>query len=451
MTECTQRRFDFSDAGARGVVAKFDGGPISNNGGVLLLREAARRIGLLDRMAKCFRDGRNPDLIEHTVQQMVSQRVYGLALGYEDLNDHDELRGDALLGLVSGKANPGKDLLAGKSTLNRLELSTGTQDRYKRVVYEGEQLDELYVRVFLEAHARVPESIVIDLDTTDVGLHGHQEGRFFHGYYDQYCYLPLYVFSGEHLLGVRLRTADRDAAAGADVEVSRIVGQIRQAWPKTQIIVRADSGFCREGLMRWCEANAVDYVFGLARNERLRRLIVRPMRKAKIKAKNTGAPAREFTEFGYRTRSSWSRTRRVVAKSEVLPGKENPRFVVTSLARAQYGARELYEKLYCARGEMENCIKEQLSLFAERTSTATMRANQLRMYLSGFAYTLFIALRRLALAGTEWARAQVNTIRLKLLRIGALVTVSVRRVVVALSSSHPYQQLFAQAHEKLLL
>lgn len=451
MTECTQRQFDFTGAGTRRVMAKFDGGPISSMGGVLLVREADRRIGLLDRMAKCFRDGRNPDLIQHTVGQLLAQRVYGLALGYEDLNDHDELRGDALLGLVSGKARPGEDLLAGKSTLNRLELSTSTQDRYKRVVYEGEKLDELYVRVFLEAHARAPESMVIDLDTTDVGLHGHQEGRFFHGYYDQYCYLPLYVFSGEHLLGVRLRRADQDAAAGADVELTRIVGQIRQAWPKTQIIVRADSGFCREGLMRWCEANAVDYVFGLARNERLRRLIVKPMRKAKVRAQRTGAPAREFTEFAYRTRSSWSRTRRVVAKSEVLPGKENPRFVVTSLSRAQYGARELYEKLYCARGEMENCIKEQLSLFAERTSAATMRANQLRMYLSGFAYTLFIGMRRLALAGTEWARAQVNTIRLKLLRIGALVTISVRRVVVALSSSHPYQHLFNQAYEKLML
>lgn len=451
MTECTQRQFEFTGAGGRCVVGKFDGGPISNHGGVLLLREADRRIGLLDGLAKCFRDGRDPELIQHTVKQLLSQRIYGLALGYEDLNDHDELRGDALLGLVSGKAKPGEDLLAGKSTLNRLELSTSTEDRYKRIVYEGEKLDELYVRVFLQAHARAPKSIVMDLDTTDVGLHGHQEGRFFHGYYDQYCYLPLYVFSGEHLLGVRLRQADQDAAAGADVEVARIVGQIRRSWPQTRVIVRADSGFCREGLMGWCEANAVDYVFGLAKNERLRGRIGKPMRKAKVRARRTGAPARVFTEFRYSTRSSWSRARRVVAKSEVLPGKDNPRFVVTSLSREEYPARELYEKLYCARGEMENCIKEQLSLFAERTSTATMRANQLRMYLSGFAYTLFIALRRLALAGTEWARAQVNTIRLKLLRIGALVTISVRRIVVALSSSHPYQGLFAHAYEKLLL
>jgi len=451
MTQCTQNEFEFTATGGRRVVAAFDAGAISSNGGALLLREADRRIGLIEAMAKCFRDGRDPGLIEHTLSQLLAQRIYGLALGYEDLNDHDELRDDWVLGLVSGKTKPGEQPLAGKSTLNRLELSTSTTDRYKKIVYEAQALDALYVNVFLQAHARAPRQIVIDLDTTDVALHGHQEGRFFHGYYDQYCYLPLYIFCGEHLLGVRLRKADQDAAAGAQVELARIVAQIRAAWPKVVIVVRADSGFCRDALMSWCEANAVDYVLGFARNERLLRKIAKPMRKAKARAANSGQAERVFTQFRYRTLDSWSRGRRVVAKSEYLPGKENPRFVVTSLAPDRYAPKRLYEELYCARGEMENCIKEQLSLFAERVSSATMLANQLRMYLSGFAYTLFIAFRRLGLAGTELARAQVNTLRLKMLKIGALVKTSVRRIVIAFSSSHPYQALFAHAYAKLLL
>jgi hypothetical protein len=452
MTQCTQGEFEFTGGGGgRRVVAAFDSAPVSSNGGVLLLREADHRIGLIEALSGCFRDGRDPDLIEHTVRQLVAQRIYGLALGYEDLNDHEELRADALLGLVSGKAKPGQELLAGKSTLNRLELSVDTADRYKRVVYESEKLDAVYIQMFLKAYEAPARRIVIDLDTTDVALHGGQEGRFFHGYYDTYCYLPLYVFCGEHLLGVRLREANQDGAAGAEVELARIIGQIRQAWPKTHIVVRGDSGFCREALMNWCEANAVDYVFGLARNERLRAKIRKPMRKAMVRAKRTGQACREFTEFRYRTRDSWRRARRVVAKSEYLPGKENPRFVVTSLTRERYAAKRLYEELYCARGEMENCIKEQLSLFADRVSSATMRANQLRMYLSGFAYTLFMAFRRFALAGTEFARAQVNTLRLKLLKIGALVKTSVRRIVVSLSSAHPNQGLFALAHQRLRL
>lgn len=248
MTQCTQVEFEFTGGtGGRRVVAAFDGGPISNDGGVLLLREAERRIGLIQAVSKCFRDGRDPELIEHTLGQLLSQRIYGLALGYEDLNDHDELRTDALLGLVSGKAKPGQELLAGKSTLNRLELSTDTADRYKRIVYEGAKLDAVYVQMFLKAYEAPPRRIVIDLDTTDVALHGGQEGRFFHGYYDCYCYLPLYVFCGEHLLGVRLREANQDAAAGAEEELARIVGQIRQAWPKTHIVLRGGLGVLPRG------------------------------------------------------------------------------------------------------------------------------------------------------------------------------------------------------------
>ena len=437
MTQCIQSEFEFTGASGRRVVGVFDGGPISSNGGVLLLREADRRIGLIEGLSKCFRDGRDPELIQHTVSQLLSQRIYALALGYEDLNDHDELRCDWMLGLVSGKAKLGEELLAGKSTLNRLELSTSTTGRYKKIAHEGDALDERYVKLFLQAHQGAPKRIVIDLDTTDVALHGHQEGRFFHGYYDQYCYLPLYLFCGEHLLGVRLREANQDGSAGAEAELARIVRQIRAGWPKVDIIVRGDSGFCREGLMGWCEANQVDYVFGLAKNERLKARIKKPMRKARARSAKTGESARVFTEFRYRTLDSWSRPRRVVAKSEYLPGKENPRFVVTSLARERYAAKRLYEVLYCQRGEMENCIKEQLSLFADRVSTGTLGANQLRMYLSGFAYTLFIHFRRLALEGTEFARAQVNTLRLKLLKIGATVKTSVRRIVIGTSRIMP--------------
>jgi transposase InsO family protein len=440
----------FRGRGRREVVASFDGGTISSDGGVLLLREVDGRLKLMERLSRCFSDERSPLLIKHRVDELVAQRVYALALGYADLNDHEQLREDPLLAVVAGKLKPGEQALAGKSTLNRLERSAGRSDRYHKIHYDAQAIDRLLVKLFIEAHRRTPEDIVIDLDTTDLALHGEQEGRFFHGFYDSYCYLPLYIFCGEHLLGVRLRTANQDAAAGCLEEIERIVTQIRAAWPKVRIVVRADSGFCRDELMRWCEASGVEYVLGLARNKRLRGIVEKPMRKAKHLQRRTDTTARVFTEFKHETTTgSWSRRRRVVAKCEQLPDKENPRYVVTSLSRHEWPARALYEKLYCARGEMENRIKEQMSLFAERVSAATMRANQLRLYLSAMAYVLMHGLRRLALAGTEFAKAQAQTIRLKLLKIGAQVRVSVRKVWISMASSYPHQALFETLYQRL--
>lgn len=437
-TECTQSSFEFAGVWSRSVVARFDGGKITSNGGGLLMQQVEKRIDLLSRFSNCFLDGRDQKRIRHGVRQMLAQRVYGLALGYEDLNDHEQLREDPLLMLLAGSAQPDKPL-AGKSTLNRFELGAEeleAENRYKKVQYDAAAIDELLVTIFLEAYNEAPE-IVIDLDATDLPLHGHQEQRFFHGFYNHYCYLPLYIVCGEHLLGVRLRPANSDASAGSLEEIGRIVGQIRQAWPDTRIILRADSGFCREALMSWCEAHQVDYVFGFARNERLRRIIDAEMQQAAALQQRTGQAARVFTEFAYQTNDSWSQPRRVVAKAEQIAGKENPRYVVTSLGHDHWPAQRLYEELYCARGDMENRIKEQYSLFAGRVSAATLRANQLRLYLSAAAYILMSGLRRLALAETGWARSQCETIRLQLLRVGAQVRITARKVWVSFASSYP--------------
>jgi hypothetical protein len=423
---------------------------MTSDGGAVLLRETDRRLNLLPRLAACFEDHRHPWLISHTVQEMVAQRVYGLALGDEDLSDHDQLREDPLLAVLSGKAQPGEEPLAGKSTLNRLELGGETPSRYKKIHYHPEALDELLIQVFLEAHGEAPAEIVLDLDTTDLPLEGHQEGRFFHGYYDCYCYLPLYIFAGEHLLCARLRTADQDAAAGSKEEVERIVARLPAAWPTVRIILRADSGFCREELMKWCEDHGVDYVVGFARNQRLRRRIEPQIAQAAQLHQQTGQPARAFTEFAYPTTTgSWSRSRRVVAKAEQLDGKENPRFVVTSLGAEEWAAQRLYEELYCERGEMENRIKEPLSLFAYRVSAETMRANQLRVYFAAMAYVLLHGLRRLGLKGTELERAQATTIRLRLLKIGAQMRITVRKVWLSMASSYPLQQVFGQVYRNL--
>jgi hypothetical protein len=384
---------------------------------------------------------------------LVSQRVYGLALGYEDLNDHEQLRQDPLLRVLAGKADVEDSPLAGKSTLNRLELSDGAPDRYKKITFWKDGIDELLVKVFLESHAAVPEEIVLDVDATDMPLHGEQEGRFFHGYYDSYCYLPLYIFCGDQILCARLRQSNSDAAAGSLAEIQRIVAQIRAAWPKVKIVLRGDSGFCRNELMSWCEANRIDYVLGLARNQRLRRIIGPQMWEATQQWGQTDKAARVFSEFSYQTRKrkngGWDRERRVVAKAEHIDGKENPRFVVTSLTAEEWAAKELYEDLYCARGEMENRIKEQFSLFADRVSSETMRANQMRMYFSAMAYVLVCGLRRLGLKGTEMETAQAGTIRNRLLKIGAQVRVSVRRVYLAMAASYPWADLFARVHSQL--
>ena len=451
-TECNQFVFGFHPLKHREIRAQFDGGAITTEGGGLLLREVEKRIGIVRQLAACFRDYRNPDLIEHSVEELVAQRVYGLALGYEDLNDHEELRKDPLLAVLVEKSDPVGEALAGKSTLNRLELTPATASakaRYKKIVADHAAVDRLFVDVFLAAHPQAPQQIILDLDATDDPLHGNQEGGFFHGYYGHYCYLPLYIFCGEFLLGARLRPSNIDASAGSVEELQRIVKQIRAAWPKVRILVRADSGFCREELMAWCEAESVDYVLGLAKNERLKAQIKKELTKAERQYQETRRAARIFKEFYYKTRKSWSVQRRVVAKAEHLEKGENPRFVVTSLPAEEWSASALYEQLYCARGDMENRIKEQLMLFADRTSTAYLRSNQLRLYFSSVAYVLLQMLRHLGLQGTELAKAQCTTIRLKLLKIGALIRISVRKVWVSLAGGYPYVALFRQVHEKL--
>jgi hypothetical protein len=452
MTECIQSSFGFKACGSREIVARFDGGTISSDSGGFLLRETDRRLNLLPRLAGCFLDGRNQARIDHSILEMLSQRIYGLALGYEDINDHEQLRTDPVFGILAGREELDEPL-AGKSTLNRMELGAGAKDRYKKITFWKDALDELLVKVFIESHDNAPAEIILDVDTTDLPLHGKQEGRFFHGYYDNYCYLPLYIFCGEHVLCARLREANHDAAFGSLQEIQTIVAQIREAWPATKIILRGDSGFCRHQLMSWCENNSVDFVFGLARNQRLRKIIGAQMHAATQQWNQTGKPARVFSEFSYQAKKTkkggWDRQRRVVAKAEHIDGKENPRFVVTSLAGEAWAAQALYEELYCARGDMENRIKEQFSLFADRVSAETMRANQMRLYLSTMTYILVSGLRRLGLKGTELAEAQVSTIRTKLLKIGAQIRVTVRKVWISMASSYPWQKLYQQVWANL--
>lgn len=459
-TECSPKAMSFARVESRKVVAGFDGGAITSDAGGLLLGATDRAIRLVERFAACFSDHRRADLIEHEIGTLVGQRVFGIALGYEDLNDHDQLRHDPVMATLAGKfAARRRDCapLAGKSTLNRLELSRPEPSRYHKISHDPQAVEALFVDLFTEAHEKAPEQIILDLDATDDPIHGTQEGRFFHGYYDSYCYLPLYIFSGRHLLAAKLRRSNIDGSAGAREEVERLVGRIRRRWPRTRILLRADSGFCRDELMRWCEANRVDYLFGLARNQRLVAEIEAELAEAMEESRQTGKPARRFKDFEWTTLDSWSRKRRVVAKAEVTGpalaeagADTNPRFVVTSLSYAEAETRHLYEKLYCARGEMENRIKEcQLDLFADRTSAATMRANQLRLWFASMAYVLISSLRRIGLAGTDFARATCATIRLKLLKIGALVSISVRRVRIAMASAHPWRREWAIAHHRL--
>lgn len=464
MTECTQSSFGFAALYRREVVAKFDGGDITTDAGGLLLREVDRRLRLTERLAACFTDYRRADLIEHQVGELVAQRLYGLALGYEDLNDHDQLRADPLIGVLIGKAEPqGSDRRrkqdqgkagAGKSTLNRLELTPADADakaRYKKIVYSPADMDRLLVDLLLEAHEQPPERVVLDLDATDDPIHGNQEGRFFHGYYREYCYLPLYIICGEFVLCARLRSSNIDASAGALEEVQRIVAQIRTKWPQVEIVLRGDGGFSRDAIMSWCEDNRVHYVFGLAKNKRLLRIIGRQLHEAKLQFDQQQKAARVFSEFTYQTHKTWQRERRVVAKAEHLEKGANPRFVVTSLSAEQFAAQALYEELYCARGEMENRIKEQqLALFADRTSTELMRGNQLRLYFSTLAYQLMQGLRRLGLQGTEMAQAQCQTIRLKLLKIGAQVQITVRRVRLSLAAGYPFREIFTRLYANLM-
>lgn len=461
MTDCTSRRFEFQGPGRRQLVASFDGGRLTSDGGAVLLREVDRQLDLLGRFSECFEDWRRPEWTEHSVEDLLRQRVFALALGYEDLNDHDDLRRDALLAACVGKTDPtGRDrrrsrdrgcALAGKSTLNRLEwglASEAATDRYRRVAVDEEAVDRFFVDQFIDSQEEPPERVVLDFDATDIPLHGQQEGRFFHGYYDCYCYLPLYVFCGSHVLCARLRRSNIDASEGSAEELERIVAQLREHWPEVKILVRGDSGFARESLMAWCEENGVDFLFGLARNSRLEAMLAPALERVEQLCAESGEAERVYEELTYRTLKSWSRERRVIGKAEVTAWGPNPRFVVTSLCE---DAEEVYRKIYCARGDAENRIKEQqLDLFATRTSGHQMRVNQIRLWLSTVAYTLLDALRRLGLAGSPMANCYCGTIRTRLLKIGARVRVTVRRIWISLASAHPAESVFAHAYARLV-
>ena len=462
-TECTQVQIEFKGLGRRKIHGAFDGGYISSDGGAVLLREVDARFGITQTLASCFTDHRSPELIEHSVLELVRQRVYGLALGYEDLNDHDDLKWDPLFALALGKgdvegktrhrqADRGK-VMASSSTLNRLELTPAgadRQNRYKKIVHHPEKLEALFVDAFLDSFKRAPKEIVLDFDATDDPVHGDQEGKFFHGYYGCYCYLPLYVTCGDHLLVAKLRTSDRDGADGSTQVLAYLVKRIRARWPKVRIIVRGDSGFARDRIMAWCESHGIYYLLGLARNERLLEKIEAELVQARDLYEQSGHASRVFTQFHYCTLKSWSRTRRVIAKAEHLSKGANPRFIVTNLPEDYADPKTLYEKHYCARGDMENRIKEQqLDLFADRTSTHTMRANQLRLWFSSVAYVLMSTLRRVGLNGTSLANATCGTIRLKLLKIGAQIKISVRRILIHFASACPYQDVFRHAWQNL--
>lgn len=462
-TQCNTQAAQFQPLHKKDIVGLFDGGAITSDAGALILRELEAKLGIIRRFADCFNDHRDPQRIEHRVEQLVAQRIYALALGYEDLNDHDQLRHDPLMAVLVGKEDPtGQDrrreqdrgkALAGKSTLNRLELSpprAGKNSRYKKITANLASMETLLTDLFIESHTTPPKEIILDFDATDDPVHGDQLGRFFHGYYKEYCYMPLYVFCGEHLLCAQLRPADQDGAAGSVEKLAGLVQRIRQAWPDVKIIVRGDSGFCRETIMRWCENNNVDYVLGLAKNPRLSWEIELELQLAEAECRATGESARRFKDFTYQTQTSWFRARRVIGKAECLPGRPNPRFIVSSLSPNEYDGRSLYEDVYCARGDMENRIKEQqLMLFADRTSAEDMRANQIRLYFSSFAYVLLSALRRIGLAETPLEKSQCSTIRLKLLKVGACVRVTVRKVWISFSQSYPYREQFLQVLENI--
>lgn len=456
MTECTRESLEFHRLGRREITGRFDAPAITSDAGGLLLRELDAKFGFIEQFAKCFSDYRRPLLTIHSLAELLSQRIFGIALGYEDLNDHDQLRHDPLMAVLAGKTDPSPAegfALAGKSTLNRLELTPVGADgesRYKKIVARHGDIENFFVKTFLQVHAKPPKRIVLDLDATDDPLHGHQLGRFFHGYYKCYCYLPLYIFCGSHLLCAKLRPSDMDAAAGSVKQLERIVGQIRSEWPEVQIVIRGDSGFCREKIMSWCEANQVDFVLGMAKNARLTRILGKELHEAKQQFEATGQAARLYKDFRYRTRKSWGRERRVIGKAEHLAKGANPRFVVTSFSIEDFEAQVLYEKEYCARGDMENRIKEQqLHLFADRTSASTMRANQLRLWLSSVAYVLVNTLRVVGLQGTQFAKAQCDTIRLRLFKIGAAIRITVRRVWVSFSQNHPYAETFVRVFANL--
>lgn len=468
MQQIVQEKLAFSELAGRRVECDFSGGTLSSDGGLILLSELDKKLQLSKRLSNCFFDYRKQCFVEHSIEHLIAQRLLGLCAGYEDLNDHNRLRIDPLIAVAVGKADPmgndrvGQDkgkALAAASTLNRLEL--GNQNgspHYRKIKSQQPMIEELLIQMGVETLATDTKEVVLDFDATDDIIHGLQQGRFFNAYYDNYCYLPLYCFMGDVPLWAQLRSSNVDASAGTVKALQKIVPAIRKRCPNARIIIRGDSGFCREEIMVWCEENDVFYCFGLARNSRLLHYLEDALFRARLKACLTGGYAREFSEFYYQTRSSWCRERRVIGKAELLPKGENPRFIVTNLPKNGFGAEQLerfaparcYESFYCARGNMENRIKEQqLDLFADRTSTHYMETNQLRLYFSTFAYFLLERMRSLALKGTELATATAGTIRLKIIKIAAAVSISVRRVLIRFASAYPLQELFAVVQKRI--
>jgi hypothetical protein len=473
VTDCKEQPLLFQDLGSRQMVADFSGGTLSSDGGVLLLREVDARLGLTQSVAQCFSDVRQQVYVDHSVRQLLAQRLYGLALGYEDLNDHQRLRLDPLLAAACDKLDPlGGDrfnpahrgvALAGASTLNRLELSNNKRTRAHKLAHDAARLEACLLQTGVRCLPKQAQEIVVDLDAMGHRLHGMQEGRHFRAYYDDYCYLPLYVFVGDIPLWAKLRTSDKDGADGVVAALEKIVAAIRQRCRRARIIVRGDSGFCREEILAWCERQApvVYYCLGLAKNPVLVERLGSALVNAQMRWCLSGAArVREFAQFEYQTVRSWSRARRVIGKAEVTAQGRNPRFLVTNLPAAGFkrdkdAARfipaRLYEELYCARGEMENVLKQQvLDLRADRMSTHYLASNQLRLWLAAFAYLLLERMRTLGLAGTDLARATAGSVRLKLLKVAGQVRVSVRRVYVQLSSAYPLQELFRSCHRRLM-
>jgi hypothetical protein len=472
-TDCKEQPLLFQDLGSRQVVADFSGGTLSSDGGVLLLRQVDAQLGLTRSLAQCFSDARQQVYVDHSVRQLLAQRLYGLALGYEDLNDHERLRLDPLLAAACDKHDPlGGDrfnpahrgvALAGMSTLNRLELSNNKRSRAHKLGHDPIWIEACLLQSGVRCLSRQAQEIVVDLDAMGHRLNGMQEGRHYRAYYDEYCYLPLYVFVGDIPLWAQLRTGDKDGADGVVAALEQIVAAIRQRCRRARIIVRGDSGFCREEILAWCERQApvVYYCLGLAKNSVLTGKLGPALAGAQMRWCLSGAArVREFAEFEYQTVRSWSRARRVIGKAEVTAQGRNPRFLVTNLPargfkgdedKTRFTPARLYEELYCARGEMENVLKQQvLDLRADRMSTHYLASNQLRLWLAAFAYLLLERMRTLGLAGTELARATAGSVRLKLLKVAAQVRVSVRRVYVRLSSAFPLQAVFRVCHRRLM-
>jgi len=440
MTDCNRQPVRFSSRSRQKIVADFDGGRLTTDGGGLLLREANRRTGLIERLTDCIPDPRNPLMTVHDQRTMLAQRIFGIALGYEDLNDHDTLREDPLFSVLADKRPDPDEPLASSPTLCRFENRIARQTLVR--------MSEVFVDTFIASYRRPPKELILDVDATDDLIHGQQENRFFHGYYDAYCFLPLYVFCGDRLLVAYLRPSNIDPAMHTRAILKLLVRRLRKAWPKVKIILRGDSGFCRWRLMRWCDRHDVSYVLGLARNRVLEGMAQPFMKTAEARFARTGRKQRRFHAVRYAA-ETWDRRRRVIVKAERLSQGPNVRFVVTNLEKLT--PRHVYDGLYTARGDMENRIKEQqLGLFADRTSCRKFLANQFRLLLASAAYVLIEHIRRTALKGTDLAKAQVTTLRLKLFKVAGRVITSVRRVVFHLSSSYPYQPLFRQTVDRLV-